>query len=295
MSTMTVERTPSPATAAVEQTRVVGLALRREVLAICAVLVLGIVAIPVIQMFEIVIDGEPVTYLNPADLGFVAMLVALVAPLGVWRGESRFGESQLWTLPVDHARHARMKIAAGWLWLMAVVTAGVLAIIVMFLLIDGGALGIDVTRSLVVDPAGAAAGRADALREVSWSTPWWQWLIPFTAATATYLAATALWLGAKQPLWWVGGGWLFFLVFGLLAEGDVAWVTATFEWFYATLDTLFTGGTESLWTYVPLPTGDWTRAWSAMPGAGRWGAMTFGWIGVGLLTVWVATARHRES
>ena len=296
MSTSTAGRTPTPRAAAVEQARVVGLAVKWEVLAICALMAFGLVAIPIMEMFETYIDGEPLTALNPADLGYVAMMLALVTPLGVWRGESRFGESPLWTLPVDHARHARMKVAAGWLWLMTVVTVGLLAMCGMVLMLEDGMLGIDVTRTLVLDPAGAAAGRADAVREVAWSTPWWQWLLPFTAATATYLVATALWVGAKRPLWWAGGIWIFCLVFAVVAEeAGVAWITATFEAASATLDTLFTGGTDSLRMSIRLPTEQWTRMWTAMPGAGRWVAMTGGWIVVGLVAVWGATERHREA
>jgi hypothetical protein len=296
MSTTTAGRTPTARAAAVEQARVVGLAVKWEVLAICALLAFGLVAIPILEMFGAQVEGEPLTALNPADLGYVAMMLALLTPLGVWRGESRFGESPLWTLPVDHARHARMKVAAGWLWLMTVVTVGLLAICGMVLMVEDGTLGLDVTRTLVLDPAGAAAGQADAVRNVVWSTPWWQWLIPFTAGTATYLVATALWVGAKRPLWWVGGIWICYLVFSVVAEeAGVAWITATFEAAYATLDTLFTGGTDSLRMGIRPPNEQWTRMWTAMPGAGRWVAMTGGWIAVGLVAAWGATKRHREA
>lgn len=295
MSLTTVRRTPTLRAAALEQARVVGLAVKWEVLAICALLAFGLLAIPIMGRFETYIDGEPLTALNPEDLGFLAMMAALFAPLGVWRGESRFGESQLWTLPVDHRRHARMKVAVGWLWLMAVVTVGLLSLCGMVLMLEDGTLGIDVVRTLVLDAAGAAAGSSGALREVAWSTPWWQWLMPFTAATATYLAATALWVGVKHPLWWIGGIWLAILIAGALADTErVGWITASFEAFYATLDTLYTGGTDSLRTGVRLPTEDWTRVWTALPGAGRWAAMTGGWIAVGLAAVWGATERHRE-
>ncbi len=295
-TTTTAVRTPAPRAAAVEQARVVGLAVKWEVLAICALLAFGLLAVPIMEMFETYIDGEPMTALNPADLGFLAVMLALVMPLGVWKGESRFGESQLWLLPVDHARHARMKVATGWLWLMAVVAVGLLSICGMVLMLEDGQLGLDVTRTLLADRAGVTAGRPDALREVAWSTPWWQWLIPFTAATATYLAATALWVGVKRPLWWVGGIWIFTMAFAIVGEsGRIDWATASYEGFMATLDTLFTGGNDSLRTSVQLPSQDWTRVWTAMPGPGRWIAMTSGWIGAGLLAVWAATGRHREA
>lgn len=296
MSTTTAGRTPAPRAVVVEQARVVGLAAKRELLAIVVACMVPLLAIPVMEMFETYIDGEPVTALNPADLGFLAVMLALLTPLAVWRGETPFGESQLWMLPVDHARHARIKIAVGWLWLMGVVTVGLLSICGMVLMLEDGTLGIDVTRTVVLDPAGVAAGRAGALGEVAWSTPWWQWLVPFTAATATYLAATALWVGVKRPLWWAGGIWLLVVTFGTVAEiGRIGWITTSFEAFFATLDTLFTGGTDSLRTSVELPTEGWTRVWTAMPGAGRWAAMAGGWISVGLAAAWGATGRHREG
>ena len=295
MSATTVGRTPSPSAVAVEQTKVVGLAMRWELLATGALLLCGLLAIPFVNMFETYVDGEPATSLNPADLGILAAIVALVTPLGVWKGESRFGESRLWTLPVDHARHARMKVAAGWLWLMAVTAVGLLAVIAMALMLDDGALGIDVTRTLVVDPAGAAAGLPDALREVVWSTPWWQWLIPFTAATAAYLAATALWVGMKHPLWWAGGIWLFLQVSAVVAELDVAGFRGIFDAFFGSLDAVVTGGGDTLRSTVRLPTGERVRAWTAMPAFGRWAWITLGWTLAGLVAVWGATARHREA
>lgn len=62
--------------------------MKGEILAICALLAFGLLAIPIMGMFETYIDGEPLTAPNPADLGFLAMMVALFAPLGTSRHRS---------------------------------------------------------------------------------------------------------------------------------------------------------------------------------------------------------------
>lgn len=287
-------RIPPKRTVAEEQFRVVGLAARREMLAVCAVLVIPFVAIPLLPLFGASVDIPPGETLPPGNLGILALLVAVLSPLAVWKGERTFGESQLWTLPVDHGPHARAKVAAGWLWLMAIVALGLLAICGVVLLVDG-TLGEEVTRRLIVDPAGAAGGDPGALRDVLWSTPWWHWLVPFTAATITYLAATSLWIGTRHPVWWIAAGWAVVLVVGMLSDADVVWAESTIDVLAGSVDLLFLGGTDSVREWVTLQGGERVLAWSSLPSFRRWVWATAAALGSGVLAVWAATARHREG
>jgi len=291
MKASAIAPTPSIKAVVMEQLRVVGLALRREGLVLCA----GLVAFLLIQPFveDVAPEGRPLV-VDPADLGYVAVLVALVAPLGVWKGERPFGESQLWTVPVDHARHARLKIAAGWVWLMAVVTFGYLAI-VLAVNLSGGMVGMDETRLLIADPGLARSGVAGPLPGEPWSTQPWQWVLPFTAATAVYLAASAFLIGLRRPVMWGVSCWLAFLGVGSLAEsGRVPWVRTAADTIFYLFDLLGSGGSEAARMSV-LVDGEWVRAWARLPTLGSWAAATAMWLGLTGVAVWAASARHREG
>ena len=179
MTDSTVGRVPAMKAVWTEQLRVVGLAIRREGALAAVVLALGSLALvafsrmPVLQAIvdegevgELVFDpGEP-------PWGFFAVLAALLLPLVVWKGERRFGDTPLWSLPVDHRRHALLKVAAGWVWLLAILGAA-LVWVTLTVLASGGALGVDEVRLLIIDPVGATAGTPGATESVRWTTPWW--------------------------------------------------------------------------------------------------------------------------
>ena len=289
MKKATIVRTPSTKVVAMEQLRVVGLALRREALLLCAGLVIFGMVVAVAEDLQ----GQQVT-LEPEVLGYLAMLVALVAPLAVWKGERLFGESQLWTTPVDHARHARLKIISGWVWLMAMVSVGLLAI-VSSVWLNGGSLGVDETRLLVSDPVLARSGGGQITR-VPWSSPPWQWALPFTASTAAYLAASAFLIGIRRPVAWGVGCWLAFLAFGMLSTNSgMAWLTATAETVVYLFDLLASGGSESAQTLVLLDSGQRVLGWSRLPTMGSWASATAMWLGLAGIAAWVASGRHREG
>jgi hypothetical protein len=280
-------RMPSTKVVAMEQLRVVGLAVRREGLLLCTGLVIFGLIVAVVEDLQ----GQQVT-LEPEILGYLAMLVALVAPLGVWKGERLFGESELWTMPVDHARHARLKIVSGWVWLMALISFGLLAM-VSGVWLNGASLGVDETRLLVSDPVLARSGGGQITR-VPWSSPPWQWALPFTASTAVYLAASAFLIGLRRPVVWGVGGWLAFLAFGLLsASGGIAWLTATVETVVYLFDLLASGGSESAQTLVLLDSGQRVLGWSRLPTTGSWAAATAMWLALASGAAWAATRRHR--
>jgi hypothetical protein len=292
MTDATMVRTPTLKAVALEQLRVVGLALRREGLVLCAGLLLFMLGLPFFD--EVAPPARPFA-LEPEILGYLAALVAVLTPLGVWKGERRFGESPLWTMPVEHARHARLKIASGWIWLMGVVAFGYLTI-VSAVVLAGGSLGLDETRLLVVDLDAARVGAPGSLTEARWSTQLWQWTLPFTVATTVYLAASAFLVGLRRPVVWGACCWLAFLAFGALsATGRLAWLTSSVETVVHLFDLLASGGSESAQVMVLTESGERVRAWTRLPTLGGWVAATSMWTGLAGVAVWAATRRHREG
>src|SRR5690606_39002395 len=96
-----------------EQVRVVALALRRE--AMLAAAALGGVCLLTAMMglrYNEQLDLTP-------DILEPTLLVAMVLPFAVWKGDPVFGGAFLWTLPVRRQTAALAKVLAGALWLMA--------------------------------------------------------------------------------------------------------------------------------------------------------------------------------
>ena len=294
MTDSTVGRIPAMKAVWIEQLRVVGLAIRREgalagvVLAVGSLAVIAFARMPVLQAIvdegdvgELVFDpGEP-------PWGFVAVVAALLLPLVVWKGERRFGDTPLWSLPVDHRRHALLKVAAGWVWLLAILGAA-LACVTLTVLASGGVLGIEEVRLVVLDLVGASAGTPGATESVNWTTPWWEWALPFTSATAAYLLASTLVLATPRPLFWAAGLWVAgAVVLGIGDIRDVGWIerTAEFVAWYAGGDTFNRG--------VELPTGG-AEGWMRLPTIGLWMASSAFWVSLGLVGVLVASGRARN-
>ena len=239
--------------------------------------------------------------LDPSEgYGWMLGLAGVLFPLAVWKDEDRFGDSQLWVLPYDRRRHALMNIGAGWVLLMAFVAAA-MAWMVTVVLVTGGTLGAEETRLLLLDRALAEAGAPGGTEAVQWSTGVWQWIVPFTAATIAYLIGSALLLATPRPWWWVGGVFLLVMVLGVVTEEmDVA--NELFErvvfgpvFHPLGLDTVMTGGWDSLTTAFQRSDGSWQAAWRAMPSPGRWIVATGIWAGLGAVGIWAASLRHRDG
>ena len=294
MTDSTVGRAPAMKAVWIEQLRVVGLAIRREgtlaavVLALGSVVLVAFARMPVLQAIvdqgevgDLVFDpGEP-------PWGFFAVIAALLLPLVVWKGERRFGDTPLWSLPVDHRRHALLKVAAGWVWLLAILGAA-LVWVALTVLASGGALGVDEVRLLILDPVGATAGTPGATESVSWTTPWWEWALPFTSATAAYLLASTLMLATARPLFWAAGLWVAgAVVLGVAEVWDIGWIQRTTErvaWYI---------GGDSFTRGVHLPTGG-REGWTVLPTIGMWAASSAFWISLGLAGVLGASGRARN-
>lgn len=283
---------PGARAVVMEQTRAVGLAARRELLAAGGLLVALLLALTIIGLapgLAVQLDVDGPIILNPEDgLGYMAVIVGLVFPFAVWKGEASFGDTQLWTLPFDRQRHALIKVGAGWAWLMGLIAAGVLCL-VLGVLVAGGSVGESGTRLLFVDGAGTT-------QPVPWSTPWWQWIMPFTAASAAYLLVSALTLGTERPWLWAAGAWLLFLGLAVAAEeGGVAWLEAPFRVVLESFELAASGITDTLRGRVIVPGDRAIFGWWGLPSFGRWAAATAGWLGLGLVGVWAAAWRHREG
>jgi hypothetical protein len=281
-----------------EQVRAVALALRMPAMAALAVLILG----SGLAIGEFVTGGGAVDF--APELSMVPAFVGLLFPLAVWKGENRFGTSFLWLLPVDRRQHALAKVAAGWVCLMATVLFFLVWLFVLSLITGGNILGehtVQLLPSTVIPDARALD--PGALRAVRYAPEPVFWLVPFTAATGTYLLASAVSVGVRYPIRWIIGVLLaILLVSALGAAAHIDWlrlmpsrlVEIVFEGRFG-LDALFTARAESLKTAVVLTTGKTVSAWHALPDVGDWVLATVLWLGVGLAALAIASLRQREK
>lgn len=260
MTEVTLHPTPRWRDVVLEQLRIVGLSLRLE--ALIAIVVLGIVTIPVVG--EIVRGGPGFD----SNESFPTTVVSFLFPFAVWRRERRFGPAFLWTLPVDRRRLALARVFAGWVWMMAA-----LAVFVSWLL----ALGL-----LAHVPPAEIVMR-----------------VPLIATTAMYLLGSGLVLGLRHPLrWLLGTAGVFFLLgmfvdtLGRNASGEwriVAW-SGVLRWaVYGPygVRTLLARG------YFPMVQAAGAR-WQTLPDFAQWAIPTFLWFGAGLAALWAAASRHAD-
>lgn len=288
---------PRPGEVVREQLRAVGLAIRREAL---VVTLLAMVAASVLVR-EIVAEGD-VIHFHPRSWLVHGLLGALL-PFVVWKGERRFGESLLWTLPVERRHHALTKALAGWMWLM-LATAGFVLLLLALALLSGGNVTQPETLRILPSAAVPMPGHhvdAALVRVVRWTPAPLLWLVPFTAATATYLLTSALLLGLRNPVRWIGG-FVFALVLlaGLTGLTDVPWLRFLPSRLVSSLlhgshglAMLLTASTEFLAARVPLSTGDVVATVPGVPDVGGWAVTSLLWIGAGVAALWAAAHRHR--
>lgn len=282
-----------------EQLHVTGLALRTPA-AIAAALLTLVTLWMALQGLNRDVDLS----LNAWPTQLPGLMGALL-PIAVWARDDRFGPAFLWTLPVDRRTHALAKVAAGWVWLMATVALFVLWLVVVTAAVGGRLL--PETLQLTTYEA-AATGTIDlaALRTVRWNPGPLIWLVPFTAATACYLLASAFALGSRFPLRWLVGALLAFVLATLV--GNTASDSLALEWLDHAperllarlfdsrwgLDALLTARLETLGASAALTTGEHVRIWWGVPRLADWGIATLGWTGAGLLALFAAASRHRE-
>jgi hypothetical protein len=300
MSARTLHPTPRSRDVLREQVRAVGLSLRLPALAAAA---LAAVA-------TLLVAGEALRGGGPAGFApqhqILPGVVGLLLPVAVWRGEAPFGDGFLWTLPVDRRRHALTRVLAGWAWLMAAVALFVLWLAGMVLLTGGNPLGEAAMRAVPAALAETGVVDGAAVRTVRWTPHPLLWLVPFTAATATYLLSSALALGVRRPGAWIAGAVLALAVLAVAADtagraAEAEWlvfapsrVLASFLYGHLGLARLLTAGSDFVTVRVPLPTGESVAVWHGPPDVRAWAAATLLWTAAGLAALWAAAFRHRE-
>jgi hypothetical protein len=230
-------------------------------------------------------------------------LIGLTMPIAIWKGVARFGPSLFWTFPVDRRWHALSRVLAGWVVLIAIVAVFVVLQLALTLF-TGGDLLADETLRVLLSLSTSTRGALDLpMQTVRWTPTPLFWLVPFTAATGTYVMSSAVALGLRDPL-----RWTLSVVLGLLvvfAIGDVVnaeWLSgglvSVLQTIFAGpygLDALLTARTESLKNEVLLAGGDVAVIWSGLPDVGEWAVATLLWTSAGLVALAAAVSRHRES
>jgi hypothetical protein len=283
-----------------EQVRATGFALRGAALigaALVALITLA-VALQGVSMGPVINLYEWPTMLPG--------LMGALLPIAVWARDERFGPGFLWTLPVDRRRHAFTKVLAGWVWLMGGVALVALWLLALALASGGRVLppealpvyGPHIPETGLLDPA--------ALRTIPWAPGLLIWAVPFTAATAIYLLASAFVLGSRHPRRWVIGVVLSYGILavatdaasaqlraGWLADAPSRVVQWVIEGRYG-LDAVLTARTATLSTTATLTSGERVMVWRGVPDLADWRNATLLWTGAGLLAVWAAASRHRE-
>lgn len=269
----------------------VGLAVRRETLLAATVL-----AIMCFMLSRAAIRfGDRLAFVP--ELLLPGLLVALVLPWIVWKGDPPFGRAYLWTLPVRRQQAAAAKIMAGALWLMLAMLIG-FVMLSATALSTGGSIGLSEVRLV----APRAADLAAAAR-IPWTTPLWMWGVPFCAALAAYAASSAVLLGLRYPLRWIGAVALAVALVGMLAAnlGPHNALEDAIDHFAKLmiegrfgLDFALSGGTSSLSREIHTTGPGSTNFWIALPTAGRWAAALLVWFGGALLALALALRRHWE-
>jgi hypothetical protein len=289
--------TPRARDVLLSQVRAVGFSLRRPAIVLTTLAALTIVLVTTVSLAA----GKAIEF-HPERRELFGMLGLLLA-ISVWMGEERFGFGFLWTLPVDRRWHALARVFAGWLWLMGAVALFVLSLLALTIFSGGNVVAEESLRLLSCFhfPAGGTLD-ASLVETVRWTTEPFFWLVPFTAATGTYLHASALALGTRHPVMWIVGTVLaLYLIVGVIEEANAAWVATApgrvllglFDGPYG-LDALLTARTGSLKTEAILPGGETVVVWRALPDLRQWAMATLLWTGAGVVVLWAAASRHRE-
>jgi hypothetical protein len=288
---------PRPGGVLREQVRALGLSLRGPAAAVAALAALATALIlSNILRGDLAIGFHPERWILPG-------LAGILLPAAVWKGEDRFGPAFLWTLPVDRRGHALARVFAGWAWLMAGVALFVLWLLALVLL-SGGKLGAEETLGMIppFPMPGPELLDPTTIRAIRWTPDPVLWLVPFTAATASYLLASAVTLGVRHPLRWiiaiVLAGFLVATVSDAadaqgLAELPEDVLQLLFAGRYG-LESLLIASTESLKVETMLPSRERVVVWRGLPDAAQWAAATLLWTAFGLAALWAAASRHGE-
>jgi hypothetical protein len=275
---------PHPTAVLAEQARTIGLSLRTDlwVGGAFAVIVL-------IDLIGKLVSSSGQPFIFSPDNRLPLALFGVLAPFALWRGDKVFGDSRLWTRPVERRRHALLKVAAGWCWLLAA-TFLLLAYLLVLALLSGGSIGVEETR-IVYDGA--------AWVGVPWATPAWQWLVPVLSTTVPYLLGTAVVLGLEHPFRWLAAVAIGLVLLAAAGpDGMAENILASVFGGPFGLDTALSAGTEThgfdpVHPPAVAPPED-TVSWDRLPTFGAWATAFAAWLIGSLALVWLAASRHRD-
>lgn len=271
------------------QLRTVWLASRRELAIVGGVLLF--MALPMVTR-HVTTEGASSDMQFP-DVMWLAVLVGLVAPMAVWRGDSMGRRAYFWTMPVERFRHTLVRVTSGWVWLM--ITVGViLGWAVALATVTGGELSMHDTRILLRElPEGAVPTAADYVIR-RWPVAGWQWLVPFTAATAMYLLASGVVVSSDRP-------WRWFALVAFAAVvvhiADVPWgqrATESLVYGRHGLLLLATGATPHA-VEIHGPGGERVRVLALVASLEPWLRAVALWLCPGAAAVVAAAYRVRET
>jgi hypothetical protein len=217
---------PSFDTVVREQLSTVGQSLRREAIALAALL--GFVTATIVSMW-IRSRGGDVDF-HPQALLPVA-LVGFFAPLAVWKSEGPDRRGYHRAMPVDQAWHALAKVISGWAWYLAAA-----AVYVGWLLAMAGMTG------------GSPFGYGGR------TVPLWAFLPPIVGGSVLYFGVSAVALVARQPWRWLAGAGVAWVMIRVMGEAMPAMeplaelAEALWEGPWGAL-TLVTGQAERWWQH----------------------------------------------
>lgn len=289
MSAGSLSPLPSTKLVFAERLRSVWQGSRAEI----ALAVLAGLMIVLIPLLDLAIRRLAVT---PGRVAFPLATLGLIAPFVVWKQEEPSRRSYLLAMPVRHGRNELMKVASGWICLLA---AGVFLFLTMLIVsrLTDGVVGV-LEMSTFTGTDRSSATEADFYRVVV-RTPFWQWLVPITAASITYLIISAVVVSAEHPFRWIGA---FILIVGTLiaAQEQVPFlpgIPESFGWSRRLFGDFTTYGLQTalsgyLRTAEPIP-GTAQTMLVTRPNFSAWVSATAIWLIPGTIGTTIALLRHR--
>jgi hypothetical protein len=277
-------RSPSFAAVVREQLRASGLRLRLEAAA-AALVVAGLFVVELlgdIARGNLGVGSASVFHPEGVEIKLLLPALGLLLPLGLWRGESMFGNAPLLSLPVERRRHVLIKVFAGWCWLLATIVF-VLAAPAMLALLTGGSIQVDEMRNIAtLSPNGEPV-----LTQMRWTTQPWQWLVPLLAASVAYLLSSAFLIGVRHPWRWSVG----FLVAGVMLSAlgpNDGLVERALQ--------VLSGESGLLLLLNGTPTNSnigGVEIWQGLPSFLVWAKALAVWLPASLGLLWLAASRHK--
>jgi hypothetical protein len=243
-------------------------AIRRE-LSVLAV-VMGVFTL-LLVVFSV--QGAFTEPLALGDMTLPLILLALLAPVGMWKGELPT-PAYRWSMPLDRPRHTLLKVLAGWAWLMAFVAGYLLWVVALNAFAEGEVhVGVEWAHVMTRRQLPPGVPMVDMVV----ADHRWIWRVPFTSATLCYLIGSAVVLASRRPWRWLAG-----TVFGWVVVGQFV-AAARAEWLGNALSAVVAGR----YGLVSALTG--------VPGLGAWAGATLLWTALAAAGVLAAAYRYRDA